>query len=74
MMNSPVTYWSLPTAKPFTISGFSTTSPLKESTICRFRRLPVARLSGDRYRDTPYYLAPEDKVGQEAFAVIPVMR
>jgi DNA end-binding protein Ku len=21
----------------------------------------------DRYRDTPYYLAPEDKVGQEAF-------
>jgi len=23
-----------------------------------------------RYRDTPYYLAPEDKVGQEAFAVI----
>jgi non-homologous end joining protein Ku len=24
----------------------------------------------DRYRDTPNYLAPEDKVGQEAFAVI----
>ena len=24
----------------------------------------------DRYRGTPYYLAPEDKVGQEAFAVI----
>ena len=24
----------------------------------------------DRYRDTPYYLAPEDKVGLEAFAVI----
>jgi DNA end-binding protein Ku len=24
----------------------------------------------DRFRDTPYYLAPEDKVGQEAFAVI----
>src|SRR4029079_16868665 len=24
----------------------------------------------DRYRSTPYYLAPEDKVGQEAFAVI----
>ena len=24
----------------------------------------------DRYRDTPYDLAPEDKVGQEAFAVI----
>lgn len=24
----------------------------------------------DRYRDTPYYLAPEDKVGQEAFAVV----
>jgi len=24
----------------------------------------------DRYRDTPYYLAPEDKVGMEAFAVI----
>ena len=24
----------------------------------------------DRYRDAPYYLAPEDKVGQEAFAVI----
>jgi DNA end-binding protein Ku len=24
----------------------------------------------DRYRDSPYYLAPEDKVGQEAFAVI----
>jgi DNA end-binding protein Ku len=24
----------------------------------------------DRYRDTPYYIAPEDKVGQEAFAVI----
>ena len=24
----------------------------------------------DRYRDTPYYLAPEDKVGREAFAVI----
>ena len=23
-----------------------------------------------RYLDTPYYLAPEDKVGQEAFAVI----
>jgi DNA end-binding protein Ku len=22
----------------------------------------------DRYRDTPYYSAPEDKVGQEAFA------
>ena len=25
----------------------------------------------DRYRDTPYYLAPEDQVGQEAFAVHP---
>jgi DNA end-binding protein Ku len=24
----------------------------------------------NRYRDTPYYLVPEDKVGQEAFAVI----
>ena len=24
----------------------------------------------DRYRDSPYYIAPEDKVGQEAFAVI----
>ncbi len=24
----------------------------------------------DRFRDTPYYLGPEDKVGQEAFAVI----
>jgi DNA end-binding protein Ku len=24
----------------------------------------------DRFRDTPYYLAPEEKVGQEAFAVI----
>src|SRR5882757_8281578 len=24
----------------------------------------------DRYRDSPYYLAPDDKVGQEAFAVI----
>ena len=24
----------------------------------------------DRFRDTPYYLAPEDQVGQEAFAVI----
>jgi len=24
----------------------------------------------DRYRDTPYYLAPEDQVGREAFAVI----
>ena len=24
----------------------------------------------DRYRDTPYYLAPDDKVGEEAFAVI----
>src|SRR5262249_53897369 len=24
----------------------------------------------ERYRDTPYYLAPEDKVGMEAFAVI----
>ena len=24
----------------------------------------------DCYRDTPYYLAPEDKVGQEVFAVI----
>ena len=24
----------------------------------------------DRFRDSPYYLAPEDKVGQEAFAVI----
>jgi DNA end-binding protein Ku len=24
----------------------------------------------DRFRDTPYYLAPEDRVGQEAFAVI----
>jgi DNA end-binding protein Ku len=24
----------------------------------------------DRYRDTPYYLAPDDRVGQEAFAVI----
>jgi DNA end-binding protein Ku len=24
----------------------------------------------DRFRDAPYYLAPEDKVGQEAFAVI----
>jgi DNA end-binding protein Ku len=31
----------------------------------------VAKASiDDRYRDTPYYLAPEDKVGQEAFAVI----
>jgi DNA end-binding protein Ku len=24
----------------------------------------------DRYRDAPYYIAPEDKVGQEAFGVI----
>jgi DNA end-binding protein Ku len=24
----------------------------------------------DRYRNIPYYIAPEDKVGQEAFAVI----
>jgi DNA end-binding protein Ku len=24
----------------------------------------------DRYRDAPYYIAPEDKVGQEAFAVV----
>lgn len=24
----------------------------------------------DRYRDTPYYIAPTDKVGEEAFAVI----
>jgi DNA end-binding protein Ku len=24
----------------------------------------------DRYRDAPYYMAPEDKVGQEAFAVV----
>jgi len=31
----------------------------------------VAKASiDDRYRDTPYYLAPEDKVGMEAFAVI----
>jgi DNA end-binding protein Ku len=27
-------------------------------------------LVDDRYRDAPYYIAPEDKVGQEAFAVI----
>jgi DNA end-binding protein Ku len=31
--------------------------------------VPKASIN-DRYRDTPYYLAPEDKVGQEAFAVI----
>ena len=31
--------------------------------------MPKASID-DRYRDTPYYLAPEDKVGQEAFAVI----
>ena len=31
--------------------------------------VPKATIDG-RYRDTPYYLAPEDKVGQEAFAVI----
>ena len=31
--------------------------------------MPTASID-DRYRDTPYYLAPEDKVGQEAFAVI----
>jgi DNA end-binding protein Ku len=23
----------------------------------------------DRYLDTPYYLAPSDRVGQEAFAI-----
>jgi non-homologous end joining protein Ku len=28
------------------------------------------RVSSLILRDTPYYLAPEDKVGQEAFAVI----
>jgi DNA end-binding protein Ku len=33
------------------------------------RFVPKASIA-DRYRDTPYYLAPEDKVGQEAFAVI----
>jgi len=33
------------------------------------RFVPKASID-DRYRDTPYYLAPEDKVGQEAFAVI----
>lgn len=31
--------------------------------------VPKAEID-DRYRDTPYYIAPEDKVGQEAFAVI----
>jgi DNA end-binding protein Ku len=33
------------------------------------RFVPKASID-DRYRDTPYYLAPEDKVGQEVFAVI----
>jgi len=33
------------------------------------RFVPKAGID-DRYRDTPYYLAPEDQVGQEAFAVI----
>ncbi len=33
------------------------------------RFVPKATID-DRYRDTPYYLAPEDQVGQEAFAVI----
>ena len=33
------------------------------------RFVPKASID-DRYRDTPYYLAPEDKVGHEAFAVI----
>lgn len=33
------------------------------------RFVPKATID-DRYRDTPYYLAPEDKVGLEAFAVI----
>jgi DNA end-binding protein Ku len=33
------------------------------------RFVPKASID-DRYRDTPYYLAPEDQVGQEAFAVI----
>jgi DNA end-binding protein Ku len=33
------------------------------------RFVPKAAID-DRYRDTPYYLAPEDQVGQEAFAVI----
>ena len=31
--------------------------------------MPKASID-DRYRDTPYYLTPEDKVGHEAFAVI----
>jgi DNA end-binding protein Ku len=33
------------------------------------RFVPKASID-DRYRDTPYYLAPDDRVGQEAFAVI----
>ena len=33
------------------------------------RFVPKASID-DRYRDAPYYLAPEDQVGQEAFAVI----
>jgi DNA end-binding protein Ku len=33
------------------------------------RFVPKAAID-DRYRDTPYYLAPDDRVGQEAFAVI----
>src|SRR5262245_46575979 len=33
------------------------------------RFVPKASID-DRYRDAPYYIAPEDKVGQEAFAVV----
>jgi hypothetical protein len=39
---------SLPTAQPLTCSSLSTGSPVTESSICRLRRLPVARL---RVRD-----------------------
>jgi len=37
---------------------------LPRRSLCQRPRSTIA------YRDTPYYLAPEDNVGQEAFAVI----
>ena len=48
----------------------SPTSPSRaRHTVDIEKFVPKASID-DRYRDTPYYLAPEDKVGQEAFAVI----
>src|SRR5262245_9821869 len=45
-------------------------SPSKARTRSRSRSSYPRHQSMTRYRDTPYYLAPEDKVGQEAFALI----